>query len=219
MKRTVLTLIIVAGFSLNAHAQQENDYPSEPLPDVSSLGTVPTTRQERVNFTLNGEVTAIEDGDTITLQGVQNKFRIRFSDMDTPETAHDPFTPPGCRCNPLPYRPGQPGGLAARASLLEMLKLGDAVRAECYEMDDYGRAVCHVFKGATNLNLEQIRRGWGWLATKSKWIRDPDSAPAEDQARSSRVGAWALPNQVHPDTWRRQCWREATDCSNAEPKP
>jgi endonuclease YncB( thermonuclease family) len=219
MRNHYSAIFLLVASTTWAQAQQENDYPPDPLIEMSPLAASPASREGLVNFVLNGQVSAIEDGDTITLQGVRNRFRIRFSDMDTPEIAHDPYMPGDCKCNPLPYRPGQPGGRAARDSLLEMLKTGDSVRAECYEMDNYGRAVCHVFNGSTNLNLEQIRRGWGWLATKSEWVRDPASRQSESEARTIKLGAWGLPNQVHPNTWRHQCWREAKECNNPEPKP
>jgi micrococcal nuclease len=210
MKRvTVCALLCV----LSAPASLAQQAPA----NIAPVTTDPP-RQELVNFTIAGRVVDIEDGDSITIEGVRNRFNIRFSDLDTPELAHDPFTPANPTCNPLPYRPGQPGGRAARASLLQMVALNDVVRAECYEIDPYNRPVCHVFKGALNLNLEQIRRGWGWLPTRPEWVRDPESASAEAGAKTSRIGAWPLPNQVHPDVWRRQCWGESKECPNAEPK-
>lgn len=87
------------------------------------------------------------------------------------------------------FRPGQPGGRAATEALLQLVSVGDEVRVECYEPDVYGRFACHVFKGTVNLNLEQIKSGWGWLPSKAIWVRDPESKKAEDEA--AKRGAWA----------------------------
>jgi endonuclease YncB( thermonuclease family) len=218
--RKILVPCALALTVISVAAQQDNDFRPEPVDREEQPAGVKSetpSRESLVNFVLNGTVHKIEDGDTITIQGVQNKFRVRFSDMDTPEVSHEAWTPPDCKCAPIPYRPGQPGGQSARKSLLEILSIGDAVRAECYEMDQYGRSVCHVFKQNTNVNLEQIRRGWGWLATKSAWIRDTkESKAAAAEAQASSRGAWALPGQVHPDEWRKQCWGPAKQCPNAE---
>lgn len=174
------------------------------------------TREGLVNFTISGTVTKIDDGDSIGIEGVGGaRFIIRMSDIDTPEISHQAFTPRDCPCSPLPYRPGQSGGQAAKQSLTQLVSVGGKVRAECYEMDQYGRAVCHVFNGPVNLNLEQIKRGWGWTPSRSQWIRDPDSKPAEVAARSAKLGAWGLANQVSPDIWRRDCWRNG-NCEGAE---
>ena len=134
--------------------------------------------------------------------------------MDTPETSHKAWTPRNCSCDPQPFRPGQRGGKEATLELRKMAKPGEAVRAECYELGTYGRPVCHVFKGPINLNLEMIRRGWGWLPSKAAWIRDPRSGPAQAGAKAARRGAWGLPGQIHPREWRVQCWREGK-CAGA----
>lgn len=220
-----LALLVLSAFWPAATAQQLVDFPltrspGQWFPDdggrqnhaqVSALG-----REGLVNFSISGIVTKIDDGDSLGIEGVGGaRFNIRLSDMDTPEISHQAFTPRDCPCSPLPYRPGQPGGQAAKQSLIELVSVGGKVRAECYEMDQYGRAVCHVFNGAVNLNLEQIKRGWGWTPSRSQWIRDPDSKPAEAGARNAKLGAWGLANQVSPDVWRRDCWRSG-NCQGAE---
>lgn len=63
-----------------------------------------------------------------------------------------------------------------------------AARAECYTIDRHGRAVCHLFVGTTNVNLAQLRDGWGMLLSKPAWVRDPASVDAEQQARRARRG-------------------------------
>ncbi len=175
----------------------------------------PAKREDSVNFQIAGKVRSITDGDTIALTGRRNvRFVIRLSDLDTPETSHHAFTPRDCKCGPVPFRPGQTGGQKATEALQNLLAVGDDVVAECYELDDYGRSVCHVFKGATNINLEMIRKGWGWLPDRREWIREEASFAAEKAARSAGLGAWGLADQQSPSTWRHRCWRGG-ECDGA----
>ena len=169
-------------------------------------------RTAKVNFTIAGSIVAIEDGDTLTLRGTGGgRFRIRLSDLDAPEVEHanNPYRQQG-RCQRAPRRAaGQAGGEAAREALRRRAPRKAAARAECYTIDRYGRPVCHVFVGATNLNLEQLRDGWGMLLAKPSWQRDPASAAAEQSARSARRGIWAGAKPQRPDDWRAQCWCRA----------
>ncbi|SMN00381.1 SNase-like nuclease [uncultured Candidatus Thioglobus sp.] len=182
-----------------------------------------TARQSQVNFVLAATIKKIADGDTVILEGVNKKrFVIRVSDMDTPEIEHAEFTPRSCKdCKPVPFRPGQPGGKAATEALKNLLSVGDAVAVECYELDIYGRMVCHIFKGDTNINLEMIKNGWGWLPRdkhsnfKTEWIREPASYGAERLAKQKSLGAWGLSGQVSPARWRKDCWNNG-QCEGAE---
>lgn len=143
---------------------------------------------------------------------------VRHSDLLDHEISHKPYVDNDCACNGSPFRPGQPGGRAATEALQQLVSVGDEVRVECYEPDMYGRFACHVFKGTVNLNLEQIKRGWGWLPSKAIWVRDPESKKAEDEAKAAKRGAWGLADQLSPNDWRRQCW-DAGNCDGAENWP
>ena len=102
-----------------------------------------------MNYRIAGKVCSITDGDSIAVTGKRNvRFVIRLSDMDTPETSHQKFTPRDCKCGPVPFRRGRIGGREATEALQSLLAVGEAVVAECYELDDYGRSICRVFKGA-----------------------------------------------------------------------
>lgn len=173
-------------------------------------------RTAKVNFTIAGTILTVEDGDTLTLRGNGGgRFHIRLSDLDAPEVEHanNPYREQG-RCQRAPRRAaGQAGGEAAREALRRRAPRNAAARAECYTIDRYGRPICHVLVGAMNLNLEQLRDGWGMLLTKSSWVRDPASAAAEQSARSARRGIWAGARPRSPDHWRAQCWCRA-ECAH-----
>lgn len=178
-----------------------------------SMVTSPVLAQDarlaKVNFTIAGTIVEVEDGDTLTLRGVGGgRFHIRLSDLDAPEVEHadNPYRERRT-CRGAPHRAsGQAGGDAAREALGRRAPRKAAARAECYTIDRYGRPVCHVFVGTGNLNLEQLRDGWGMLLAKRAWVRDPASAAAEQEARDARRGIWSGPRPQTPDTWRARCW-------------
>jgi endonuclease YncB( thermonuclease family) len=172
MMRTLIAIAALATITANpAMADKDLDWMRAQVEDdlgidVADRAKVPTSsvfsRKDLVNFSLTANIKDIDDGDTIDLVGKGGaRFVIRFSDLDTPEVSHKEFKDPKCDCNSMAFRPGQPGGKAATQSLLELVKVGDEVTAECYEPDKYGRFACHIFKGGMNVNLEQIRRGLG----------------------------------------------------------
>jgi len=172
-------------------------------------------RAAKVNFTIDGTILDVEDGDTLVLRGAGNgRFHIRLSDLDAPEVEHarNPYRERRS-CRNAPRRaPGQAGGEAARAALSRRAPRKAAARAECYTIDRYGRPVCHVFVGATNVNLEQLRDGWGMLLGRRAWVRDPASLAAEQDARRARRGIFAAQGAQTPEHWRSRCWCQA-QCS------
>ncbi len=226
--RTLIAVALLAATTANPvlaeteldwiKAQIEDDLGVDGADREKRAPATATTREDLVNFSLTAIVKDIDDGDTIDLVGKGGaRFVIRFSDMDTPEVSREPYTDKNCDCNSMAFRPGQPGGKAATQSLLELVSVGDEVTAQCYEPDKYGRFACHIFKGEVNVNLEQIKRGWGWLPTKKQWVRDPASVAAEAEAKSKKLGAWRLAGQVSPAEWRDACWKQGK-CDNAENK-
>ena len=56
-------------------------------------------------------------------------------------------------------QPFRPGRTDAKASLEQLVVVGDDVAVECYELGRYGRSVGRVFNGSMNFMLEQIKRG------------------------------------------------------------
>ena len=197
------------------------------LSGVSQADPAPNLRSAKINFVVSGTIVAVSDGDTLTMQATtRDRFHIRLSDLDAPEIAHasNPYAEHGGHvehshrhsCPNAPAQaPGQAAGDAAAASLRALAPLHAAARAECYEADNYGRLVCHVFVGSTNVNLEQLRRGWGMTPSKARWIRDPASVPAEEVARAARLGLWAHGTPLAPAHWRDRCWCDG-QCADAQ---
>lgn len=173
------------------------------------------TRTAKVNFTLLGTLLEVDDGDTLVMRGAGGgRFTIRLSDLDAPEIEHakNPYRERrSCRAAPR-RAAGQRDGEAARAALAQRAPRKAAVRAECYTIDRYGRPVCHVFAAGVNLNLEQLRDGWGMLPGNRAWQRDPASSAAEQAARSARRGIWSAARAERPERWRARCWCQG-DCA------
>ena len=179
---------------------------------ASGCATVPAppSREAKVAFIINrAEITRVEDGDTVTVKASNGaKFVIRLSDIDTPEVSHKGRRDPNNPAVVLPDRPGQRHGKAATDSLLQIAPVGSPASAECYEVDRFGRLVCHLFVGGINANLEQLKRGWAMTPERAEWIRDPESVSAQAGARAARNGIWQDASPMSPADWRRLCWRD-----------
>ena len=159
-----------------------------------ATGGAESERTRQVQWMLTGRVVHVEDGDTLTVLSDQGKSVVRLSDYDSPEIGHGPD------------RPGQRFGQDAKRSLAEFAPIESECRLECYELDRYERSICHVFVLGRNVNLEQLRRGWGMTPRKREWIRSSDSIVVEQEARAEGRGLWAAATLVHPEDWRRRCW-------------
>ncbi len=85
--------------------------------------------------------------------------------------------------------------------------LSKRVEARCHKRDRYGREVCAVFVGMSDVGLEQIRAGMAW------WYREyAHEQPAqnrlvyrdeEESARVARRGLWKDAKPVPPWEWRQ----------------
>lgn len=142
-----------------------------------------------VSEVMAGRVVGVSDGDTIVLRtsanGVQTK--VRLATIDCPEKTQD-------------------FGVKAKESLASMV-FGKDVEVEVRSVDRYGRTVGVVRVGGTDVNLEQIKRGFAWHYTQySKEQPEAERAvyaDAERSARENRVGLWVDPSPVAPWNFRR----------------
>lgn len=209
MKTNILMAALISGCALiHIHAN------AQPIASTTKQQhNVPNTK---IAFVAQGTIAEIEDGDTIKFKASNgSKFTIRMSDIDTPEIFHKGGVDPSCLCKKLEDRPGQKYGKLATQSLEQLAPIGASARAECYEADQYGRLVCHVYIDSLNLNLEQLKRGWAMTPDKAEWIRDPESIPSQEYAKSKKYGVWQDSSPIPPSEWRKKCWGEHI-CPNPE---
>jgi len=150
-------------------------------------------------YVLEGRVSKVSDGDTVTLSTVDGKQRIRLASIDAPET--------GGR-----GRPGQPYGDASRQYLAKMVS-GRTITARCHEQDHYQRHVCDLMlaDGQTaNRRLVEAGMAWANQQGKGKYLRDKQMLALERQARQAQRGLWQATKgkRVSPWEWRDQCWQK-----------
>ena len=142
---------------------------------------------------IEGSVSKVHDGDTITVNGES----IRLDSIDAPELA-------------------QAYGAQAQASLSRLV-MGQAVKVAFSKADQYGRIVGAVFTPAClYVNLEQVATGAAWFyrayqcevsaATRLQLDR------AETAARSARLGLWAEPAPIAPWVFRNASNPEIPVC-------
>ena len=133
--------------------------------------------------TLSGTVTAISDGDTLTVLDSQHRQNtIRLAEIDAPEKA-------------------QAFGQKSKQSLSDLCFRKSAV-AEIIDFDKYKRLVARVKCDGIDANLEQVRRGMAWRYVK--YAKDPSIAEAESEAKGQGRGLWADPGAVEPWVWRKR---------------
>jgi len=130
---------------------------------------------------LEGRVTHVADGDSLSVCIEHREVRIRLVKIDAPE-----------------YQ--QAFGVESRKSLAEMCENQQA-RVDWAKEDQYGRKLGTVYCGGVDVNAEQVRRGLAWVSR----LDQPDASlfSAERAARAGRIGLWADPDAVPPWKWRR----------------
>ena len=138
--------------------------------------------------TLTARVVGITDGDTITvlISGKQQAV-VRLAGIDAPE--HE-----------------QAFGSASEDHLRALI-VGKDVNLDCGGEESYGRLVCKVLlPGGEDVDLDQVKAGLAWQYKQYESTQNPDDrakyAAAEDAARESHIGLWAVAHPVQPQDFR-----------------
>jgi endonuclease YncB( thermonuclease family) len=147
---------------------------------------------------IEGLVTGVHDGDTVTVNGVN----IRLDSIDAPELA-------------------QTYGAQSQASLSRLV-MGQSVKVAYTKSDRYGRIVGAVFTGACQYaNLEQVQSGSAWFY---RAYQCEISAPArtlfdqaEAAARAARSGLWSEASPSAPWFYRNGNAPAIPTCELAAP--
>jgi len=136
---------------------------------------------------LQGRVTAVHDGDTLTLSVEGSALRVRLDGVDAPEL-------------------GQPYGRSARRSLAALCRGKEAKVIERGK-DDEGRVLGSVTCADVDVNAEQVRRGMAWVHLRYLPLGSP-LYEFEANARLRRVGLWRGKEPVAPWEWRARAAAE-----------
>lgn len=133
----------------------------------------------------------INDGDTLTARchsaATTETVRMRLAGIDAPEKR-------------------QPFGGASRRSLAALTR-GKPIEATCLKTDRYGRRVCTVTSGGTDVGLEQLRGGLAWhykaFADEQPERQRHAYAQFEHDAQAARRGLWRDADPTPPWEWRK----------------
>lgn len=136
---------------------------------------------------LEGAVTAVHDGDTLTVNTAGVLYKVRLDSIDAPELA-------------------QPFGSASRSALATTV-LGKSVKVAYAKTDQYDRIVGAVFTNSCQyVNLGQVVTGMAWFykayqcevsaATRLQFMQ------AQDQAVEAKSGLWSQGNPEAPWFYR-----------------
>lgn len=146
---------------------------------------------------INGRITGIADGDTVTVLQNSRQFKIRLAGIDTPEKNQD-F-----------------GNKAKQYTADRVFK--KQVRVESRGTDRYGRVIGLVFYSGGCLNEELIRAGYAWVYGRyCKYTVCAGWMGYEKEARRKQVGLWACNNPVPPWAFRRGCKRASKSSSKQD---
>ena len=126
---------------------------------------------------IEGLVSDVQDGDTITLAKLDESYRVRLVDIDAPELA-------------------QAFGKESRTSLREMC-LFKVATIDTHGEDRFGRTLARVKCAGVDANAEQVRRGMAWVFIRYA----PKGSPLytlEAEARATRRGLWSEQDPTAP---------------------
>jgi endonuclease YncB( thermonuclease family) len=156
-------------------------------PSLLAAGFLIATCAAASADTIIGLVVGVSDGDTITVLDAQRQqHKVRLSGIDAPEKRQD-------------------FGYRSKQSLSE-LAYGQHVEVETGKSDRYGRSVGKVMVKDLDVNLEQVRRGMAWHYKAYEREQRPADRlaynTAQDAARASRTGLWAMPSPKPPWVFR-----------------
>ena len=147
-----------------------------------------TAAVSQADPTYIGKVVSIIDGDTLTLLDEHQQYRVRLQGIDAPER-------------------GQPFGNKASINLSELI-FGKLVVADCPKIDRYGRLVCVIRAGGSDIGLMQLKAGMAWHYKKYASEQSPEDretyAAAEQTARGAHRGLWQDPTPLPPWDWRHR---------------
>jgi endonuclease YncB( thermonuclease family) len=129
---------------------------------------------------ISGTVTAIADGDTLTLLHNAREIRVRLVEIDAPESS-------------------QPFGRRSRQALADRC-FKKSARVETKGQDRYGRTLGRVWCDGVDVNEAQVRDGMAWVY--DEYVTDRDLYDVQSDARDDRRGLWADSGAMAPWAWR-----------------
>ncbi len=131
--------------------------------------------------TIEGEVVAIADGDTLSVLVNRTQIKVRLAEIDTPEMR-------------------QPWGTRARQALADKV-FRKTVRVDVSDIDRYGRSIGKIWLDDRDINRELVAGGYAWVYRQ--YMTDRSLLKDESEAREAGLGLWSQPDPIPPWDWRR----------------
>ena len=104
-------------------------------------------------------------------------------------------------------------GTRAKQNLSDLV-FGKDVELIGREKDRYGRLLALVKVDGKEVNLEQVKAGYGWAFLEYK--PPAEYIEAERQARVRKSGLWVDPNPIPPWEFRRQVRAKSKKAAKAQ---
>jgi endonuclease YncB( thermonuclease family) len=180
----VFAIALLAGCGGGGSSGESGTAASNQTSPSQAINTIPSAKLCGVDVgakLLEGTVTAVHDGDTLTLNSGGTATKIRLDSIDAPELA-------------------QPFGNTSQIALSGAV-LGKPVKVAYTKTDQYDRIVGAVFTDSCQyVNLNQVSTGMAWFYKAyqceiSAAVRLQFSQ-AQDRAAAADLGLWA---QVDPE--------------------
>ena len=173
---------------VNSTEIQLKNQTSQPVKVIEKATFQSSNKIAKNNKTLVGKVIRVTDGDTITILTTTGKEKVRFAQIDAPETSHFGSS-------------SQPYGKEASVYLRQLISK-QTVRVEVETVDQYGRNVGTVFVNGLNVNREMVRNGFAWVYRQ--YAHDAELLDLEKSARARQIGLWSLDNPIYPPDFRKK---------------
>ena len=148
---------------------------------------------------INAKVTAVSDGDTLTVVAQGQNTTIRLACIDAPESQ-------------------QTGGTEATQRLRQLIPIGSTVKIVPVARDQYNRVVAVVFGkdnkgGNLNVNLQMVAEGQA--VVYQQYLNNcpgskQDLLAAEAFAKNMALGFWSEPNCLPAEFRRNNCTTAST---------
>jgi micrococcal nuclease len=137
----------------------------------------------------SARVTAVHDGDTITVRLDGHTEKVRLVGIDSPELDDE--------------RQAYRDAAYAARDYARSRMAGETVTLESEprqaDRDRYGRLLRYVLlRDGTNVNEELVRKGYAHVYDKFQFTLKPRFKAAESEAKRENLGVWKLP----PGRWR-----------------
>ena len=147
------------------------------------------------------QVLRVVDGDTIVIDYQGRSEKVRLLCVDTPESVH-----PDAKQNiPMGSVASQYTKDRLSGQYVGLEFEGDRIRG------NYGRLLAYVIVGASNFNLELIRKGLSPYYTKYGHSQryDAEFRTAEKEARDETLGIWGDPELTQKYLRLKSKWGQA----------